>query len=101
MYLYYPFLHSTTVSHYVLLVHSIQWNAGMGNTNTLHPNCSFSIPSFRIKFLLLVANRATVNYRDTTANVLSVESTHILFGLFMALKGVYSESDLSASLFFC
>ena len=32
-YLYYPFLlHSTTVSHYVLHVHSVQWNAGMGNT---------------------------------------------------------------------
>ena len=33
------------------------WNAGMGNTDTLHPNscfCSFSIPTFRIKFLLLV-----------------------------------------------
>ena len=45
-YLCYPFLHSTTVSHYVLRVHSVQWNAGMGNTDTLHPNscfCSFSI----------------------------------------------------------
>ena len=30
-YLYYPFLHSTTVGHYVLHVHSVQWNAGMGN----------------------------------------------------------------------
>ena len=33
------------------------WNAGMGNTDTLHPNscsCSFSIPTSRIKFLLLV-----------------------------------------------
>ena len=48
-YLYYPF--STED------VHSIQWNAGMGNTDTLHPNfcfCSFSIPTSRIKFLLLV-----------------------------------------------
>ena len=57
-YLYYPFLHSTTVSHYVLHVHSVQWNAGrMGITDTLHPNscfCSFSIPTSRIKFLLLV-----------------------------------------------
>ena len=35
---YYPFLHSTTVRYYnyVLHVHSIQWNAGMGNTDTLH-----------------------------------------------------------------
>ena len=50
-YLYYPFLHSTTVSHYVLHVHSVQWNAGMGNTDTLHPNscfCSFSIPTSEI-----------------------------------------------------
>ena len=41
------------VSHYVLHVHSVQWNAGMGNTDTLHPNscfCSFSIPTFRINF---------------------------------------------------
>ena len=33
------------------------WNAGMGNTDTLHPNscfCSFSIPTSRIKFLLLI-----------------------------------------------
>ena len=48
-YLYYPFLHSTTVRYnYVLQVHSIQWNAGMGNTDTLHPNscfCSLSIPT--------------------------------------------------------
>ena len=32
-------------------------NAGIGNTDTLHPNscfCSFSIPTSRIKFLLLV-----------------------------------------------
>ena len=36
------------VSHYVLHVHSVQWNAGMCNTDTLHPNslfCSFSIPT--------------------------------------------------------
>ena len=55
--MYYPFLHSTTVSHYVLHVHSVQRNAGMGNTDTLHPNscfCSFSIPTSRIKILLLV-----------------------------------------------
>ena len=26
----------------------------MGNTDTFHPNCSFSIPTSRIKFLLLV-----------------------------------------------
>ena len=45
------------VSHYVLHVHCVQWNAGMGNTDTLHPIscfCSFSIPTSRIKFLLLV-----------------------------------------------
>ena len=56
----YPFLHSTTstVSHYVLHVHSVQWNAGMGNTDTLHPNscsCSFSILTSRIIFLLIVS----------------------------------------------
>ena len=47
----------TSNYNYVLQVHSIQWNAGMGNTHTLHPNscfCSFSIPTSRIKFLLLV-----------------------------------------------
>ena len=26
---------------YVLHVHSVQWNAGMGNTDTLHPNSCF------------------------------------------------------------
>ena len=34
-----------------LCVHSVQWNAGMGNTDTLHPNscfCSFSIPTSEI-----------------------------------------------------
>ena len=38
----------------MLHVHSVQWNAGMG---TLHPNscfCFFSIPTSRIKYLLLV-----------------------------------------------
>ena len=38
--------------NYVLQVHSIQWNAGMGNTDILHPNscfCSFSIPTSTIK----------------------------------------------------
>ena len=32
----------------MLHVHSVEWNAGMGNTDTLHPNscfCSFSIPT--------------------------------------------------------
>ena len=60
-YLYYPFLHFTTVSYnnnYVLHVHSIQWIAGMGNTDNLHPNkflfLFFSIPISRIKFLVLV-----------------------------------------------
>ena len=46
-YLYYPFLHSTTVSHYVWHVHSVQWNAGMGIP-------SLYLKYFRIKFLLLV-----------------------------------------------
>ena len=39
----------------MLHVHSIQWNAGMGNTDTLHPNscfCSFSIPTSRINFFV-------------------------------------------------
>ena len=59
-YLFYPFLHSTTVSHYVLHVHSVQWNAGMGNTDTLLPILvsvlfpSLHLKYFRIKFLLLV-----------------------------------------------
>ena len=36
---------------YALQVHCIQRNAGMGNTDTLHPNsrfCSFSIPTSKI-----------------------------------------------------
>ena len=35
----------------VTTVHSVQWNAGMGDTDTLHPNscfCSFSIPTSKI-----------------------------------------------------
>ena len=42
-YLYYPFLHSTTMSHYVLHVHSVQWNAGMGNTDTPHSAHDYTI----------------------------------------------------------
>ena len=37
--------------NYVLQVHTIQWNAGMGNTDTVHPNScfgSFSIPRSKI-----------------------------------------------------
>ena len=30
---------------YALQVHSIQWNAGMGNTDTLHLNSCFSYPT--------------------------------------------------------
>ena len=50
----------------ICITHScipLYMNAGMGNTDTLHPNscfCSFSIPTskiFRIKFLLLVIIR--------------------------------------------
>ena len=44
--------------NYVLQVHSIQWNAGMGNTDTLHPNscfCSFSIPTSRGLLLVCIA----------------------------------------------
>ena len=52
MYLYYPFLHSKL--YYTYPVHS-----GMQEwvIDTLHPNscfCCFSIPTFKIKFLLLV-----------------------------------------------
>ena len=40
--------------YYVLHVHSIQWNAGMGSTDTLHPNSCFCSPTSRKNFLLLV-----------------------------------------------
>ena len=43
--------------NYVLQVHNIQWNAGMGNTDTLHPNSCFPslhLKYFRIRFLLPV-----------------------------------------------
>ena len=39
----------------MLHVHSVQWNAGMGNTDTLHPNscfCSFSIPTSENKLFV-------------------------------------------------
>ena len=38
-----PAFHHCTVRYYnyVLQVHSIQWSAGMGNTDTLHPNSCF------------------------------------------------------------
>ena len=45
----------------MLHVHSVQWNAGMGNTDTLHPNscfCSFSIPTSE-NFLLQSINEST------------------------------------------
>ena len=44
----------------MLHVYSVQWNAGTGNTDTLHPNScfsSFSIPASKIKFLLLHVRR--------------------------------------------
>ena len=51
------------LSHYVLHVHSVQWNAGMGNTDTLHPNscfCSFSIPTSENKiFVTILFKRVT------------------------------------------
>ena len=45
-YLYYPFLHSTV--HCVHATHngSQWWNAGMGNTDTLHPNSCFCSRQF-------------------------------------------------------
>ena len=47
-YLYYPFLHSTV--HCVHATHngSQWWNAGMGNTDALHPNSCFFIPTSKI-----------------------------------------------------
>ena len=58
-YLYYPFLHSTV--YRVLATHNYNisqwWDAGMGNTDTLHPNsclCSFSIPTSKRIFLEFV-----------------------------------------------
>ena len=50
-YLYYPFLHSTVHCLHATHNGSQWWNAGMGNTDTLHPNscfCSFSIPTSEI-----------------------------------------------------
>ena len=51
-------LHSTTVSYciinYYTYIYSIQWNTGMGNTDTFHRNSCLSIPTSRIKCLLLV-----------------------------------------------
>ena len=67
-YLYNPFLHSTTVSQYVLHVHSVQLNAGMGNTDTLHPNsCFCSFPSLhlkdcRINFFVTSKNKIAIAY---------------------------------------
>ena len=57
-YLYYPFLHSTTVKYnYVLQVHSIQWNAGMGNTDTLIPIfVSVLFPSLHLKNKIFVTS---------------------------------------------
>ena len=37
----------------MLHVHSVQWNAGMGNTDTLHPNSCFC--SFLLLLLIAVA----------------------------------------------
>ena len=39
------------ITHSCIPLHSVQWNAGMGNTDTLHPNscfCSFPIPTSEI-----------------------------------------------------
>ena len=51
----------------MLHVHSVQWNAGIGNTDTLHPNscvCSFSIPTSEI-FLnkIFVTIHVSIGYR--------------------------------------
>ena len=73
-YLYYPFLHSTV--YCVLATHNYNisqwWNAGMGNTDTLHPNscfCFFPSLHFRIKFLLLVYTKLGLHgyfFQDST-----------------------------------
>ena len=60
-----PAFHHCTVRYYnyVLQVHSIQWNAGMGNTDTLHPNscfCSFSIPTSKNK--IFVTSYVCISY---------------------------------------
>ena len=52
-----PAFHHCEIYNYVLQVHSIQWNAGMGNTDTLLVSVLFlslHLKYFRIKFLLLV-----------------------------------------------
>ena len=44
-------LHSTIVSYIIMSQYGIQWNVGMGNTDTLHPDscfCSFSIPTSEV-----------------------------------------------------
>ena len=57
-YLYHPFLHSTTVSHYVLHVRTVysgmqEWVIQIPSI-PIHVSVLFSIPTSRIKFLLLV-----------------------------------------------
>ena len=79
----------------MLHVHSVQWNAGMGNTDTLHPNscfCSFSIPTseiFRIKFLLLV------NYSKPINIVLVCVSRRVVFevGIGVVCKPMCDTSE--------
>ena len=65
--------------NYVLQVISIQWNAGMGNTDTLHPNscfCSFSIPTSKINFF--VTTFYAHAHETTPTSVYKLSHTHVI-----------------------
>ena len=49
--------------------HSVQWNAGMGNTDTLHPIscfCSFSIPTSENKIFVTSLYSFYAHAHETT-----------------------------------
>ena len=80
--LYYPFLHSTV--HCVHATHngSQWWNAGIGNTDTLHPNscfCSFSIPTSENKIFVTSLYSFYAHAHETTpTSGYKLSHTHIV-----------------------
>ena len=58
-----------------------QWNAGMGNTDTLHPNscfCSFSIPTSKNKIFVTSLYCFYAHAHETTpTSVYKLSHTHI------------------------
>ena len=90
----------------MLHVHSVQWNAGMGNTDTILVSVLFPslhMKYFRIKFLLLVVTRIQLSsaimeamFSDDIQCWSRCASTHVIVANFeKAISGTGSHTSNS------